>query len=98
MSSFWGHSAPVSELIGPIACGFFSRTDHPKNVTFDTALNSVLSNTPAECEVDWMNGGGENRRTNIHTYPLLQTYINRPTYSIYYTYIHTEIPCIIVRL
>ena len=34
----------------------------------DCALPWVLSNTPAKCEVDRMNGCRDNRRTDIHTY------------------------------
>ncbi len=47
---------------GPIAwppvllLAAFSRTAHPNNFTLDTALPWVLSNTPAKCEVDQMNG------------------------------------------
>ncbi len=42
----------------------FLRTAHLKNFTLDTALPWVLSNTPAKCEVDWMNGCRDNRRTD----------------------------------
>ncbi len=34
----------------------FSRTAHPNDFTLDTALLWVLSNTPAKCDVDRMNG------------------------------------------
>ncbi len=50
----------------PVAClpvlllAAFSRTAHPNNVTLDTALLWVLSNTPAKCEVNRMNGCQDN--------------------------------------
>jgi len=43
---------------------------HPHNVTLNTALPWVLSNTPAKCEVDRMNGFLEDLmtyKTSIHT-------------------------------
>ncbi len=45
----------------------FSRTAHPNNFTLNTALPWVLSNTPATCEVDRMNGCPDNRRTDRQT-------------------------------
>ncbi len=32
-----------------------SLTAHPNNFTLNSALPWVLSNTPAKCEVDWIN-------------------------------------------
>ncbi len=42
----------------------FSKTTHPNSFTLETALPWVLSNTPAKCEVDWMNECRDNGRTN----------------------------------
>ncbi len=45
----------------------FSKTAHPNNFRLDTALPWVLSNTPAKCEVDRMNGCPDNQRTDRQT-------------------------------
>ncbi len=45
----------------------FSRTAQPNNFTLDSGLVWVLSNTPAKCEANWMNGCRDNWRTDRHT-------------------------------
>ncbi len=48
----------------------FSRTTHPNNFTLNTSVPRVLSNTPAKCKVDRMNGCRDNRRADRDSFHL----------------------------